>query len=301
MDDVRTISLPARESHDTSRPGPETPQDGEPAPTREARSRGLLVVTAIMVSLTVGVILGQTVAYEDSSVYAATRTEPVDAGYRTPSATLPGARATVPMSASHDRVLEVSGDAALLIVRSVDLGDRLLDVSTLDGSAVPKIASRDGGPRLDLMQTGVPGRVGADIQLNSRVRWTLRLTGRAAEQDVDMSGGRLAGIELTGGAARVVLRLPNPRGTIPVALTGTASELDVQASVPVRVRLRKGAGGTVIDAQARHAVKPGTILTSTGWRNTANRYLITAPARVNLLRVSAAPQPPLPGPQRPAR
>jgi hypothetical protein len=109
-----------------------------------------------------------------------------------------------------------------------------------------------------------------------------------------MSGGRLAGVELTG-AARVVLRLPTPKGTIPVTLTGGASELDVQAGAPVRVRLGKGADGTVIDGKGRNAVKAGTILTSTGWRNAANRYLITAPARVNLLRVSATPHLQRPG------
>jgi hypothetical protein len=288
MDDVSTISPAAV-------PEPTVVHEPEPRP-----SRGLLVFTAIMVSLTVGVILGQTVAYEDSSVYAAARTEPVSAGYRTPAESplpSPGTRATAPLGSTHDRVLEVAGAAALVTVRSVDLGDRLFDVTTLDGSAVPRVASRDDGPRLELVQTGAPGRVGADIQLNSRVRWTLRLTGRTAEQDVDMSGGRLAGVELTG-AGRVVLRLPIPKGTIPVTLTAGTSELDVQAGVPVRVRLGKGADGAVIDGKARNAVKAATILTSTGWKNAANRYLITAPARVNLLRVSATPHLPRPAPPR---
>jgi hypothetical protein len=330
MDDVRTISLAASGDHCASflgllsRTGPETPPDEERAPVTERRtqdmaavpertvvvyepeprrSRGLLVFTAVMVSLTAGVILGQTVAYEDSSVYAAARTEPVSAGYRTPAESpLPsqGTRATAPLGATHDRVLEVAGDAALLTVRSVDLGDRLFDVTTLDGSAVPRVASRNDGPRLELVQTGAPGRVGADIQLNSRVRWTLRLTGRTVEQDIDMSGGRLAGVELTG-AARVVLRLPTPKGTIRVTLSGGTSELDVQAGVPVRVRLGKGADGTVTDGKTRNAVKAGTILTSTGWNDAANRYLITASARVNLLRVTATPHLPLSGPPRSAR
>jgi hypothetical protein len=67
--------------------------------------------------------------------------------------------------------------------------------------------------------------------------------------------------------------------------------------VPVLVRLGKGADGIVVDAKFRHAVAAGTILTSTGWRDTANRYLITAAARVNLLRVSAAPHQPPSGPR----
>lgn len=274
-------------------------------PERRGHGRGLLIFTGFIVSLTVGVILGQTVAYDDSSVYAAARTEPVAAGYRTPESSGPlpgalaptrGARATMALRGAHDRVFEVAGDAALLVVRSVDLGDRLLDVTTLDGSAVPKLANRDSGPRLELVQTGAPGRVGADIQLSSRVRWTLRLTGRTAEQDVDMSGGRVSGIALTGGATRVVLRLPAPRGTTPVTLTGGGGEVDVQAGVPVRVRLGKGADGTVIDGKARRAVRAGTTVSSAGWTDTPNRYLITTRAPVGLLRVSAAPHARLPGP-----
>ena len=333
MDDIRTTSLGARERVGASligllsHPGPEAPPDEKPAPIAEARaeeieepapvaertvivyereprrSRGLLVFTAILVSLTVGVVLGQTVAYEESSVYAASRTEPVGAGYRTPPQTpsqppapSPGSRATAPLGTARDRVLEVTGDAALVIVRSVDLGDRLFDITTLDGSAVPKVVSRDNGPRVELVRTGAPGRIGADIQLSSRVRWTLRLTNAAAEQDVDMSGGRLAGIELTG-ATRIVLRLPTPRGTIPVTVTGGANELDVQAGVPVRVRLGKGADDAVVDGKTRHAVKAGTILTSTGWKSATNRYQIAAPAKVNLLRVSATPHLPRPGPR----
>jgi hypothetical protein len=301
-------SVAAGADRDTAQPGSPKPapagQPGTEPP--EHRGRGLLIFTGFVVSLTVGVILGQTVAYEDSSVYAAPRTEPVAAGYRTPPegsgpapgtlAPARGTRATLALGGAHDRVFEVAGDAALLVVRGVDLGDRLVDVTTLDGSAVPKLANRDSGPRLELVQTGAPGRVGADIQLNSRVRWTLRLTGRTAEQDVDMSGGRLSGIALTGGAARVVLRLPTPRGTTPVTLTGGGGEVDVQAGVPVRVRLGRGADGAVIDGKTRRAVRAGTTVTSAGWTDTANRYLITTGAPVGLLRVSAAPHARLPGP-----
>jgi hypothetical protein len=292
---------PPAETPPEETPEPTAEPAPEPAPEPEQRtivvyerkSRGLLIFTAIMVALTIGVILGQTSAYEQASVYAAPRTEPVGAGYSTPPesqpAPIPGTRITAPLGTARDQTFEVGGGAALITIRSADLGDKLYDISTFDGSAVPQMV---GGPRLELVRTGTPGRIGADIQLSSAVRWKLRLDGGTAEQDIDMSRGRLAGIELTGGAARVVLRLPTPKGTIPIKVGGGASEFDVQAAVPVRVRLTKGADDAEIGGTTRHAVKAGTILTGAGWKTATNRYDITAAAKLNVVRVSAAPRVP---------
>jgi hypothetical protein len=285
-------------------------EDPEPAERTivvyERKSRGLLIFTALMVALTVGVILGQTSAFEESS--AAPRTEPVGAGYSTPPepsaaapsapTPVPGTRISAPIGTARDHSFEVGGGAALVTIRSADLGDKLYDIATFDGSAVPQMV---GGTRLELVRTGTAGRIGADIQLNSAVRWKLRLDGGTAEQDIDMSRGHLTGLEVTGGASRVVLRLPTPKGTIPIKLDGGASEFDVQAAAPVRVRLGKGADDAVIGGTTRHAVKAGTILTGSGWKNTTNRYDVTATAKLNLVRVTAAPRVPPSAPPPSAR
>jgi hypothetical protein len=264
------------------------------------RSWGLWVLTAILVALTVGVVLGQTVAGEPPSVAAAARTDPSAAGYRTPPYTVPsplpsgqtlpvtGRRVTAPLGSARALRLEVTGGSTLVTVRSADLGDRLFDIATLDGSAVPKVVNGATGPRLELVRTGTPGRIGAEILLNSRVRWTLRLTGGAAEQDIDMRAGGLAAVDLVGGAARAVLRLPIPKGTVPLTVTGGVSELDLEAGsgVPVRVRLGTGAGSAVLDGRASQRVKAGTVLTSSGWQGAPNRYDISVPAKVDALRVT---------------
>ena len=274
----------------------------EPEPRR---SWGLLVLTAVLVSLTVGVVLGQTVADVPRTASAAAQTQPAGAGYSTPPTATPspssqavpgqplpvtGQRVSAPLGKIRAQQFEVSGGATQVTVRSVDLGDRLFDIAALDDSAVPRVVTLADGPRLDFIRTGAPGRIGAVIQLNSRVQWKLHLVGGAAEQDIDMRAGGLAGIDLIGGASRAVLQLPVPKGTVAVTVSGGASELDVQTGpgVPVRVRLGKGADNTVIDGRARTKVRPGTTLTSTGWTTTTNRYDITAPAKVNVLRVNHA-------------
>jgi hypothetical protein len=277
----------------------------EPEPRR---SWGLWVLTAVLVALTVGVVLGQTVADVPRTASAAAQTQPADAGFSTPPSIAPspsdqavppvqvpsgqglpvtGQRVSAPLGKDRSQRFEVSGGATLVTVRSVDLGDRLFDVAALNDSAVPRVVTTADGPRLEFVRTGAPGRIGAVIQLNSAVKWKLRLVGGAAEQDVDMRAGGLAGIDLVGGASRAVLQLPTPKGTVRLTVSGGASELVVQAGrgVPVRVKLGKGADDTVVDGKARKRVKPGTTLTSTGWAKSTNRYDLTAPAKIGTLRV----------------
>jgi hypothetical protein len=296
---------------------PRKPEPPTPTPPKvearavivyERRSWGLWVLTAVLVALTVGVVLGQTVADAPRTASAAAQTQPADAGFSTPPSITPspsdqaappvqvppglglpvtGQRVSAPLGKDRSQQFEVSGGATLVTVRSVDLGDRLFDIAALNDSAVPRVVTTADGPRLEFVRTGAPGRIGAVIQLNSSVRWKLRLVGGAAEQDIDMRAGGLAGVDLVGGASRALLQLPTPKGTVPLTVSGGASELVVQAGpgVPVRVKLGKGADDTVVDGKARKRVKPGTTLTSTGWAKSTNRYDLTAPAKIGTLRV----------------
>jgi hypothetical protein len=267
------------------------------------RSWGLWVLTAVLVSLTVGVVLGQTVADVPRTGSAAAQVQPTEAGYSTPPTATPspsnqapglgqglpvtGQRVSAALGKLRAQQLEISGGATLVTVRSVDLGDRLFDIAALDDSAVPQVVTLRAGPRLEFVRTGAPGRVGAVIQLNSKVKWKLRLVGGAAEQDIDMRAGGFAGLDLIGGASRTVLQLPVPKGTVPLTVSGVVSELNVQAgkAVPVRVKLTRGADNTVVDGKTRKSVKAGTTLTSTGWTTTTNRYDVTATAKLGTLHV----------------
>lgn len=272
----------------------------------ERRSLGLLVLTGLLVALTVGVILGQTVAYESGRSVSAASAQviPTDAGYSTPPTVPPipsaqplpggGQRVSAPLGAGRDQTFTVNGATTLVSVVSADLGDRLFDVAALDDSAVPKVTSTKSGPVLGFIRTGAPGRVGATVQLNSRVRWKLRLTGSATEQDIDMRTGKLTGVELTGGSARTVLRLPNPRGTVAVRISaptraaGAATALDVVtgSGVPVRLRLTKGADSTVVDGKTRTRLTAPTTLTPAGWKTTTNRYDLTADTALSAVHVT---------------
>ncbi|WP_433789200.1 hypothetical protein [Actinoplanes sp. CA-252034] len=243
----------------------------------------LLGFTAVLVSLTVGVVLGQTTAYRPP---ASRPVATVQADAPTPQTSgplPPPVPLTAPLGAVEKRRLEITGTATTLRVRTAALGDSLFTIVSLDPNAAPRLTEIGDGSLLTLTS-------GAEVVLNSTVAWTLRLTGGASELDVDVRAGGLAGFDLAGGVARGVLRLPRPRGTVPLTVTGTTGELIVrtEARAPVRVRLDKGAGLVTVNGRARRDVKPGSTLRETGWAAAAGRYDIRIRAEAKSVLVERA-------------
>jgi hypothetical protein len=275
----------------------------EPQPRRPWRLR---VFTAVLVALTIGVALGQTAAYQPASRSGSSAQAGVVPSYAAPSSVAPspsgqaspgaGQQVTAPLGSARTRLLEVAGAATVLHIRSANLGDVLFSIATVDPSAAPRLVDTERGPRLELVRTGIAGTVGAEIRLNAKVSWTIRLTGRSTEQDIDMRLGGLARVELAGGASRAVLQLPKPKGTVPLSVSGAMSQLSVRAEtgIPVRLRLGTGADLATVDGTTYRRVKPGTALTSTGWKSAENRYDVATSATVGAVLVdhrSSAQQP----------
>jgi hypothetical protein len=251
------------------------------------RPWGLYVFTAVLVALTVGVVLGQTVAFEPtyrSTANAQTAPTPL-LSEPAPASAQPwpdaAHRVTSPLGTARTRILEVAGSSTVLHVRSADLGDKLFDIATTDRSAVPKVTETKDTSRLDLIRTGDTGVVGAEIQLNSKVAWTLRLAGGSSERNLDMQAGGLAGVELTGGSGNVVLQLPKPHGTVRLALAGPIGDLVVTTKAPVRFRFGAAAATVVTDGKPERNVKAGTAVTTAGWRAATDRYDIATSGTVS--------------------
>jgi hypothetical protein len=238
----------------------------------------LLVFTVAIVSLTVGVVLGQTEAYQ------APKTRPAVAApaavAQTPS-TL-----TAPVGEVKQRRLEIAGAATRLRIRTADLGEALYTIAALDQSASPQLAEVDDGTLLTLT-AGTTGTVGAEVVLNAKVGWTLKLTGGATELDVDSRAGGLTAVEVAAGVSRGVLQLSKPAGTMPIEVSGSVGELTVrtEAGAPARVRLGKGAGTATINGKARRGVKVGATLREAGWQAASDRYDVRVNADVSTILV----------------
>ncbi|BEL04593.1 hypothetical protein Q0Z83_027840 [Actinoplanes sichuanensis] len=239
----------------------------------------LWVFTAMLVSLTVGVLLGQAEAYRSTPP----RVVPTVADAVQPSGAAP---LTAPLGATRQRRLEITGPATIMRIRTAQLGEGLYHITGFDPNVSPAVTENSDGTVLAL----TPG-TGAEVVLNSAVAWTVKLTGGAGELDVDSRAGGLAGVESTAAVSRGLLQLAKPKGSVPLNITGPIGDLTVrtEAGALVRVRAGQGAGQAVIGGKTRRDVKNGATLQETGWRAATGRYDIRLTARVNTIVVDHPP------------
>jgi hypothetical protein len=187
------------------------------------------------------------------------------------SAAVPGDAATVDL---------VSG-ATAVTVRAADLGlDRVRAVTPDDAGIAPALDVEGDVVDVHLVQTGQSGPSAVTVLLDRRVRWQVRLSGGATSQQLDLTGARLSGIDFAAGATRIDLRLPAPDRTVPVRMTGGASEFTVHvpAGVAAAVRVGGGAGSTEVDGVRRSGLPGGTVLSTA---TATDRYEVDAVAGVS--------------------
>jgi hypothetical protein len=174
-------------------------------------------------------------------------------------------------------------------VRTADLGGDLYRATTPAHSAfVPRMDLDGDRLQLQLTRTAAGDDTSSVIvELNARVRWRISLVGGSASATLDTRSADLAGVDLVGGAARIEVWLPRPRGRTVIALSGGARELAVHApgDVPVQVRLARGAGVVTVDGTAHAGIAPGTVFTPNGWAKAADRHDVDAQAGVGTLTV----------------
>ncbi|MEU4163918.1 hypothetical protein [Actinoplanes sp. NPDC026670] len=172
-------------------------------------------------------------------------------------------------------------------LRIADLGDDLYQISSPEGAGIkPSAEMRDDRLRVDVTRddAAVGGEV--EVVLAAKVRWTIRFSGYSAERIVDLSAGRVRGIEIVGGTRRAELTLADAAGTVPMKITGGMEELVLRApsGSPVRIKVGGGAGTVTAGSRTLRDVAPGSTLTPKDW-TTGNRYDVDAVAPVTLLTV----------------
>ncbi|BCJ48693.1 hypothetical protein Asp14428_01680 [Actinoplanes sp. NBRC 14428] len=196
----------------------------------------------------------------------------------------PGHTATAALGGRTAAVLDLIDGARTVTLRTAGLGDDLYRISTPAGPAVPRADERDG--RIQVRLDGSPEAV--DVALSTRVRWDLRVAGGAELSTIDLSGARVGGVDLSGGAGRIRLTLPEPDGTLSVRMSGGVDLFDVRTAgaAPVRVRVGHGAGQVVLDGRTHQGVAAGQIFTPRAWGDTANRVDVDAVAGLSALTVA---------------
>jgi hypothetical protein len=224
-----------------------------------------------------------------ATVIALTRGgRPADPGWSPPAAAavaVPPHTVTGALAGRTVAGFDLVDGAQRVTVRAASLGDRLYRISTPEGGG--------GAPRTDERNGRVRLRLDGDAQavevvLNAAVRWDLRFAGGAASSIIDLSGGRVGGVALTGGATRIDLTLPRPDGTLIVRMSGGVSLFDLRTAerTPVRVRVGRGAGQVTLDGRSHAGVAAGHTFTPAGWAAAVDKVDVDAAAGMSALTVA---------------
>jgi hypothetical protein len=193
-----------------------------------------------------------------------------------------------PLGAHRSATLDLVSGATSVTVRGVPLGDELYRVTTPDNArVVPAVAEVH-----DIVQVQLANAVGAGpstvvIELNRGVRWDLRFTAGATSTTVDVRDTAVASVAFIGGVSSIDLTVPRPTGTVPVRMSGGASQFAIHgpSGVPVRVRVGGGAGSATVDGVRHSGLSAGVVLTPDGWDTAIDRYDVDATAGVSTLTV----------------
>lgn len=129
----------------------------------------------------------------------------------------------------------------------------------------------------------------AKVVLNGAIPWDIELRGGASALDGDLRAVRLSSFLITGGANRISLRLPEPRGVVVVRVTGGMSDIALVRPVGSAARLRLRGGASLVTLDGQRVTGVGNVaLASEGAETAASRYEIEVEGGTNRLTVSTA-------------
>jgi hypothetical protein len=88
-----------------------------------------------------------------------------------------------------------------------------------------------------------------EITLSGRVPWSIKAAGGMSDVVADLEDLELQGLEVSGGASRIEVRLPRPKDAVRIRIGAGASNVELirPTGVPVRVRIGGGASNLAID------------------------------------------------------
>ncbi|HEV7961350.1 MAG TPA: hypothetical protein VGP57_02325 [Actinoplanes sp.] len=204
-----------------------------------------------------------------------------------PSAPTTSNTISAPANARSAATFELVSNATSVNLRAAALGADLYRITTAKNSAVPQVKSTDSGIRLSLVNPSKRVDTTVDIVLNSRIRWSLTMTGGVRNSVLNLAGTTVGSVTLNGGATRIDLTLPRPSGTMPVRMSGGANQFQIRTTgaVPARLRIRKGAGRVVFNGQTDNGVARGAAFASPDFAGSGDRIDVDAIAGVGTLTV----------------
>jgi DNA-binding MarR family transcriptional regulator len=119
-------------------------------------------------------------------------------------------------------------------------------------------------------------RHAGSVALNPSIPWSIALRGGASDVSLDGRQLQLRDIVVDGGASKLLVLLPPPRGTVQVSIGGGLSRVEIKrpAGVPTQLKLQGGANRLEVDGQRFGVVGGHLRLASPDWDMARDRYAI---------------------------
>jgi hypothetical protein len=206
-----------------------------------------------------------------------------------PSGTTASSPAALPFTSG---TFDLTGNVVEFNVTVADLGAEPVAFSTPGGSGLEPRLSRDGSAvKLDPRPTGSKGSGRLDVRLNSRVTWSIRMSGGVTRGNFALTDAKLRRIDLDGGATRITMLLPTPGETMPIRMTGGVNTwvITTAKKVPLSTLLRQGAGEVSLNGTRVRNLKRGSVVRAGGGAGVeSGGFGIDAVAGIGTLTVAPA-------------
>jgi DNA-binding MarR family transcriptional regulator len=186
--------------------------------------------------------------------------------------------------------LVVFSGVSRLIVRTSEVRNMLYQ-ARFEGS-VPDVKMKDEVVTIRYPQRlWLPGKEQrtADLALNATIPWHIVIQGGASEVVAELGKLHLAELKVKGGLSTIRLELPEPSGTVPIRISGGASEIIVRrpAGIATRAYLKGWASEFVFDDQHFSDVGNNVRLQSPDYETAANRYDIEVASSASMVTITA--------------
>lgn len=115
-----------------------------------------------------------------------------------------------------------------------------------------------------------------EIVLHPAVEWSLAVRGGVSRLDADLSAGKLARLDVSGGMSDARFDLPAPTAAVPVRVGGGVSELSLRrpATAGVSLSISGGVSALHLDDQHFGSIGGGSRLVSGAVSSDAPRYAV---------------------------
>ena len=141
--------------------------------------------------------------------------------------------------------------------------------------------------RLWLLEWGLQD---AEIALNASIPWRIEIRGGATGVNADLTGLDLLELAVSYGMSAVHLKLPVPSGTVPLRVSGGASDVTIThpARVPVRVQFAGWASSVSFHGDLLSGLRNDPQLQSPGYDAAHGRYDIDISGNASMVTIIAS-------------